>query len=270
MQQLICQPSQHLVGICQPRTPLWQLHCTPPQIRLKLLQVNCALRSQRCREHQVRLRHPVQLPRQRRFEFRVFHAHPFFKSCHVPTVPAASWHRHIQRRHLFGSPFVRHLEGFPMSRRNWKRISPTSLVDALRLCKEFAQERGNLSIERIADRMGVTHDSLYKWLATGRLPSILIPAYEHACGCHFASTWLNTSAGKLVIDMPKGRNASPADMVQLNSDFAAMLQHLTDFYADPGKADTTEVVAALTSHLQQVAYHRANVAQHANPELDFA
>lgn len=156
-----------------------------------------------------------------------------------------------------------------MSRRNWKRVSPASMVDALRLCKEYAQERGNLSIERIADRMGATHDSLYKWLATGRLPSILIPAYEHACGCHFASAWLATSAGKLVIDMPRGKTAAPADMVQLNSDFAAALQMLTDFYANPGQADTAEVLAALGAHMQHVAYHHANVAQHATPELDF-
>ena len=45
-----------------------------------------------------------------------------------------------------------------MSRRNWKRVRPNSLTEALRLCKEFAQTKANMSIERIADRMGVTHD----------------------------------------------------------------------------------------------------------------
>lgn len=157
-----------------------------------------------------------------------------------------------------------------MNRRNWKRVRPSSAIDALRLCKEYAQEKKNLSIERIGDRMGVSHDSLYKWLATGRLPFILIPAYEHACGCHFASEWAAASAGKLVISMPGGRTATQTDMVELNSCFGAALQLLSDFYAAPAKADATEVLAALTNHLQQVSWHQANVAQHTNPELDFS
>jgi hypothetical protein len=156
-----------------------------------------------------------------------------------------------------------------MSRRNWKRVRPCSMVEALRLCKEFAQERHNLSIERIADRMGVTHDSLYKWLATGRMPAILIPAYELACGCTFVSEWLAASAGKLVINMPTGRSAGQVDMVELNTGFAAALQLLTDFYAGAGKAGPEETLTALTRHLQQVAWHHANVGRHAEPELAF-
>jgi transcriptional regulator with XRE-family HTH domain len=154
-------------------------------------------------------------------------------------------------------------------RRNWKRVRPSSAIEALRLCKEFAQEKKNLSIERIADRMGVSHDSLYKWLATGRLPYILVPAYEHACGCHFASEWAAASAGKLVISMPAGRAATQTDLVELNGCFGAALQLLSDFYAAPGRADATETLAALTAHLQQVAWHHANVGQHSNPELEF-
>lgn len=156
-----------------------------------------------------------------------------------------------------------------MTRRNWKRVSPSSMIEALRLCKEFAQEKSNLSIERIADRMGVTHDSLYKWLATGRLPLILLPAYEHACGCHFASVWAVTCAGKAVIDMPTGRSVTKSDIVEFNSGFAVALQLLDDFHADPSRTDADTTVAALTAHLQQVAWHRANVQQHGAPELEF-
>lgn len=156
-----------------------------------------------------------------------------------------------------------------MTKRNWKLRPPASMVEALRLCKEFAQAERNLSIERIADRMGVPHDSLYKWLATARLPAILIPAYEHACGCHFVSDWLTVSAGSLPIPMPSGRTGNVTDMVELNSGFAAALQLLTDFYAKEAHADSSQTLAALTNHLSQVAYHRANVQQHATPELEF-
>jgi len=156
-----------------------------------------------------------------------------------------------------------------MSRRNWKRVRPSSLVEALRLCKEFAHERQNLSVERIADRMGATHDSLYKWLATGRMPAILIPAYEHACGCSFASEWLAVCAGKLVIDMPTGRRGATEDLLAVNSSCAAALQLLTAFYADPAGADPEATLAALRGHLEQVAYHHHNVARYAAPELEF-
>ncbi len=156
-----------------------------------------------------------------------------------------------------------------MTRRNWKTARPASMVEALRLCKEFAQAKKNMSVERIADLMGVTHDSLYKWLATGRLPAILIPAYELACGCNFVSGWLATSAGKLVIDMPKGRKAGTAELMEVNTSCAAALALLTAFYAAPESTDAEATLAALRTHLEQVAYHHHNVASYATPQLEF-
>lgn len=157
-----------------------------------------------------------------------------------------------------------------MTRRNWKLARPASLTEALRLCVDYAKERHNKGIERIADQMGVSHDSLYKWVATGRLPANLLLGFELACGCHFASSWLATAAGKLVINMPTGRTASAADLVALNAGFATALQLLAQFYASQDGSDAAATQAALTEHLQQVAYHHANVGQHAAPELDFA
>lgn len=156
-----------------------------------------------------------------------------------------------------------------MKRRNWKRVRPTSLVEALRLCKEYAQERLNLSVERIADRMGVTHDSLYKWLGTGRIPAILIPPYELACGCSFASSWLAASAGKLVVDMPTGRKADAVELAGVNGSCATAVQLLAAFYADPAATDTDATLSALRTHLEQVAFHHHNVAQYEAPQLEF-
>ena len=150
-----------------------------------------------------------------------------------------------------------------------KRQRANSLVHALRLCKEWAQAKRHLSVERIADRMGTTHDSLYKWLATGRLPAILIPAYEHACGASFASVWLATSANKLVIDMPTGRKADGTEPIDMNSSCAAALQLLTAFYAAPQATDPEATLLALRQHMEQVAFHHNNVAQYATPELEF-
>lgn len=71
----------------------------------------------------------------------------------------------------------------PSRRAFWKRYQPTSCRDALHQCKAYAQEARNLSVERIADQMGLPdHWALYKWIESGRFPFVLIPAYESACG----------------------------------------------------------------------------------------
>ena len=158
-----------------------------------------------------------------------------------------------------------------MTRRNWKRWQPASLRDALKGCKDFAQERHNLSVERIAERMGLEdHWALYKWIANGRMPAVLLPAYEHACGINLVARWMAATDGKLLVDMPRGRQAPPADMVELNTGFAQALQLLTDFYAGGEQADANATLEALRNHLQQVAAHQLNVAGFAEPELDFA
>lgn len=156
-----------------------------------------------------------------------------------------------------------------MSRRDWKRERATSATHAMRLCKEFAQERRQLSVERIADRMGATHDSLYKWLATGRMPLIVIPAYELVCGVNFVSVWLASTGGKLVIDMPTGRKAGAADVMELNTSCAKALPLLTAFYADPATTDVDATLAALREHLELAAFHHRNVAQYQAPQLEF-
>lgn len=153
-------------------------------------------------------------------------------------------------------------------RRNWKRLQPNSLRHALELCKEHARERHNRSVERIADAMGITdHWTVYKWLQTGRIPANLIRPYESACGIDYVTRWIAASAGKLVVDMPTGRHLQETDVVALHNGFGAALQLLTDFYA--GKAEPEAAIAALTAHLQDVAWHRANVAQYTAPQLDF-
>ncbi|HGM5017881.1 TPA: hypothetical protein ACKPYW_002282 [Pseudomonas aeruginosa] len=61
-----------------------------------------------------------------------------------------------------------------MKRRNWKNAQPTNLRQALEWCKDHGRERRRLSVERIAEQMGLPdHSALYKWLANGRMPAVL-------------------------------------------------------------------------------------------------
>ena len=68
-----------------------------------------------------------------------------------------------------------------MTRRNWKTFNPRSLRDALEGCKDFAQERHNRSVERIAELAGEeSHWTVYGWMRDGSIPGKKIPAFEHA------------------------------------------------------------------------------------------
>ena len=150
--------------------------------------------------------------------------------------------------------------------RNWKRIVPRSTVEAMRLCKDYAKDKHNLSVERIADRMGVSVDLLYKWLSNGQMHLALVPAYETICGCHFVSDHLAHTHGKLAVAIPTGRDLDDDDLLAMHQSFSAAMALLADFYA--GKSTTEATLAALTAHMEATAWHRANVMQHDTPELE--
>lgn len=150
--------------------------------------------------------------------------------------------------------------------RNWKHIVPRSTVDAIRCCKDYAKDRKNLSVERIADRMGVSADLLYKWLSNGQMHAALIPAYEQICGVNFVSDHLAHSHGKMAVSIPSGRDLDDDDLLQMHQSFSAAMSLLADFYA--GKATGDATLAALTQHMETTAWHRANVLAHSQPELE--
>lgn len=150
--------------------------------------------------------------------------------------------------------------------RNWKHVVPRSTVDAMRLCKDYAKDRHNLSVERIADRMGVSADLLYKWLSNGQMHLAQVQAFEYICGVHFISDHLAHSHGKLAVAIPTGRDLNDDDLLHMHQSFSAAMALLAEFYT--GKACSESTLAALTKHMEAAAWHRANVATHLQPELE--
>ena len=154
-----------------------------------------------------------------------------------------------------------------MTRRNWKALQPTSLRHAFELCKDHARERLNKSVEGIADDMGLAdHWVLYKYLQKGSMPANLIRPYELACGIDYVTRYLAASNGRLLVQIATGRKLTHGDIVELHEHFAKAVQLLTSYYAKPD--DPSAALAALTTHMEHVAWHRQNVAQHINPQLD--
>lgn len=157
--------------------------------------------------------------------------------------------------------------GFQMRRRNWNGLQPRTMPQAVEWCIDFALDKHNLSKERIADRMALpTHSVLYKWCQTGKIPAVQIPNLEHVCGINFVTRYLAAANGKLLIDLPTGRNANAEDMQHLQATLHAAAGALLTFYA--GKQTAADTLDAIHAGLQSLAWHRGNVQQHAQPQLE--
>ena len=155
----------------------------------------------------------------------------------------------------------------PKTARHWNSLRPTGLRESMDACKDHAAAMLNKSVQKIADDMGVSdHWSLYKWFQNGRMPVNLVRPFELACGQDYVTRWLAASSGKLTIDIPTGRKLQPTDITDLHERFAESVNLLSEFYAN--RANPDEVLAALTAHMEHVAWHRQNVAQHSQPQLE--
>jgi hypothetical protein len=137
----------------------------------------------------------------------------------------------------------------------------------MELCMEFAREKHNRSVDRIADMMGLANKwVLYKWLESGRMPAILIRPFEVACGIDLVSRYVGHSANKMLIEIPTGRKVTATDLNELQSSFAGAVSLLVEFYERKNGSD--EALAALTGLLEDVAWHRKNVQEHLQPGLE--
>jgi hypothetical protein len=153
-----------------------------------------------------------------------------------------------------------------MSKRNWAKYRPSSLQDAIEACVEFARERHQMSIDRIAEAMGIASKwTLYKYIESAGIPARLIHPFENACRCTFITQHLASVARKLLIDLPNGRKATPADIHEVQDSCTAAIGALLSFAK--GKGDAAYTLAAVTDAIERLARERAEVERHAQPEL---
>lgn len=154
----------------------------------------------------------------------------------------------------------------PKPRRDWKRLRANSIPQAMELCLTYARETANLSVERVADRMGLaSHWVVYKWMQEGSIPARMIRPYEHACGCDYVTRYIAASAHKLLIDLPTGRHAEPGDIQAVQEACTAAVGALIAFHA--GRSDAADTHTALTVALERLAAERAEVERYHAPEL---
>lgn len=153
-----------------------------------------------------------------------------------------------------------------MHRRNWKCWVPNSLQEAVEGCVAFTQDRHNHSVDRVADLVGESKWTVYKWLEQGSIPSKKIPGFEHACGCNYVTAYLATTARKLLIDMPTGRPSGAGQILVVQEACNAATGALIAFAEHKSTAEQT--IAALQRALELLAYERSNIQRYEQPELD--
>ncbi|WP_197722094.1 hypothetical protein [Sulfuriflexus mobilis] len=152
----------------------------------------------------------------------------------------------------------------PKTKAAWKRLQPSNLRDAMRLCNEYARYFNRLTVPAIAELMDVTESVLYKWLSNGHMPASKIPAYENICGIDYVTQYLAIRSHKLLIDIPTGKAAEALDINELQLIIARGMGLLMRFYTDGSNVE--ETAEALTQIMGGVAYHRENIQR--QPELD--
>lgn len=152
-----------------------------------------------------------------------------------------------------------------MTRKRWKPAQPQSMQHAIRLCLDYALHKHNRSVARVAELIGTTEWSVYKWMSEGSIPSVRIRPFEFACDATFVTHYIATSAQKLVIDIPTGRAGSQDELLDLQNQLNTTVSLLTRFYR--GEAEAADVLQGITVAMQQLAGHRENVCKHDAPEL---
>lgn len=155
-----------------------------------------------------------------------------------------------------------------MSKRNWRRVQPTSLRNAMELAKDHAREVKNLSVEGVADRMGLPdHFALYKWIAEARMPAHMIRPFEQAAGIDLVTRHLAHSAGGLFIPVPGGNAPSLDNLAELQQILAEAAAAVMGFYAHKHTAE--EALGRVAAAMEGLAFHDRNIRAFDTPELPF-
>lgn len=153
-----------------------------------------------------------------------------------------------------------------MRRRVWKSWQPTCLAEAVEGCLGYALHQHRRSVEQVADLVGESKWTVYKWVQAGGIPAKKIAGFEHACGTHYVTRYLAASAGKLLIDVPTGRRAAPSDVAALQAACTNAVTALIEFSA--GRANALDTSASLTAAMTALAAERGHVERHTQPELE--
>ncbi len=157
-----------------------------------------------------------------------------------------------------------------MPKRIWKSYRPCNLQEAVEACGDWGLDKHNISVERIAERMGLESKwVIYKWQQSGNIPLNKVLSYQFACGgCTFITDYLAHATHKLVISIPTGRKATAEDINQLQQHLSETVTHLLKFQKSQATEDAQSAIWAITNAMEDLAWQKSNIEKTAQPELD--
>lgn len=152
-----------------------------------------------------------------------------------------------------------------MTRRTSNPV-PTSLKAAFDLDKAHALRYRRLNIERLAELMGTTPATLYKWLETDTMPLHKLLAWQHLTGANNVVRYLASREGDVVISIPHGRAVTSDDVHSLQTTLHSATGALLGYMK--GEADRDATLGLLGQGLESLAWHRENMRHDQQPQLD--
>ena len=153
-----------------------------------------------------------------------------------------------------------------MSRKNWNNLVARSLTESLQLCKEFALANKQMSVPRIADRIGCSPDMLYKHLGSASMPASMLIPFMEATHRIYPLQYMAHSLNYLLVPMPRGRKAEHKTLLALSQFCNAVMGQLLALQS--GECQPSDVTDQLTLLMENLAYHRLEAQKHEQPELE--
>jgi hypothetical protein len=92
-------------------------------------------------------------------------------------------------------------------------------------------------------------------------------AWQHLTGAVHVVRYLASREGAVVVAIPTGRTASAEDVHALQATVNDAIGALLDYLR--GSLDRDSTLGRLTTGLESLAWHRANVEKADQPELEF-
>ncbi|GMV55367.1 MAG: hypothetical protein AMXMBFR6_11720 [Betaproteobacteria bacterium] len=143
---------------------------------------------------------------------------------------------------------------------------PTSLRAAFEADKAHALKHKRLNIERLAELLGTTAATLYKWLETDSMPVRALIGWQHLTGANNVVRFLASREASVVICIPVGRRIDAADINALQATLTHAVGALLDHQR--GRSDRETTLGKIGTGLEHLAWHHANVDKSDQPELE--
>lgn len=154
-----------------------------------------------------------------------------------------------------------------MPRRNWGRIQPRHLDQAIRLSLEYAESRYRRNVDRVADRCDSKKWAVYGWVRDGSIPGRKIIPFHQATGADFVIRYLAHGCNRLLIEIPTGRRLVPTDITDLQQLLTDAVSGLMTHQLNASPANRIDAEDAITAAMSALAWHRENLARSTAPQL---